>query len=100
MGQLLELLAIFRVGQDLWGQTQSMLTIHFPKTLEQEMGANSWSWVFLSQSALPCPELQIGILLFHCTMGLFTVCGSILWLVTSSLIRPDRDVYFIKAYPP
>ena len=48
----------------------------------------------------PCPKLQIGNLLFHCTMRLFTGCRSVLWLVASSLLRQDRDVYFIKAYPP
>lgn len=61
MALLLELPAMFRVGQDLWGQRQSMLPFYFPKknqqippkTLEQEMGANSWGGVFLSQSALP-----------------------------------------------
>lgn len=53
MGPAAELLAIFRVGQDLWGQTQSMLTIHFPQDIGTGDGSQLLGWVF-SESAYPC----------------------------------------------
>lgn len=53
---------------------------------------------------LVCPALVLSYksatYSFTAPRGLFIVCGSALWLITSSLLRRDRNVYPIKAPPP